>query len=123
MYVVIDPISYERFEFEEEAVAQAKAEEIRLSMLDREDYRFTVAKEVIDGNNTTWMNADLDNDPEDNGYFVFNTFTGQHEKVETLSAARARKAELKAEFADSFQIVPIVETPKAQPISQGAQTL
>jgi hypothetical protein len=123
-FLVVNPLTGERFKFEDEALANAKAAEIRADVMVREDYRFTVAKEVVNGNNTIWINADLDNDPEDGTYNVFNTFTGLHEKIVSLSAAIARRDEIKVQFADSLNIVPVIETPLlVQPISQGAQTL
>ena len=123
-FLVHNPFTGERFEFEDEGLANAKVDEVRADAMVREDYRFTVANEVVDGNNTTWTNANLDSDPEEGTYHVFNTFTGQHEKVETLTAAKVRRNELKAEFSNSLNVGPVVETtPIQQPISQGAQTL
>jgi hypothetical protein len=119
-FLVINPITLERLEFENRADADAKASEVHLAYLAREEYRFSVAKEVVNGNDTTWMNADLDNDPEDCNYHVFNTYTGQHELANSLSAAKARNAELKAQFSAAF-IVPVTEV--VQPRTTGSQTL
>jgi hypothetical protein len=79
-----------------EIAAQNKA-----ALLEREAYRFTIAKVVVSGPNTTWTNADFDNDPEETVYQVFNTLTGQHEEVATKTSAIARKDEIQQEFLKS----------------------
>jgi len=104
-FIVVNPFTGEQTKFEDEVLANAKAEEIRAEVLEREAYRFTVAKEVVEGENTTWMNADLDNDQEDHHYQVFNTFTGQHEPYDSLSAAKARKQELIDQFSSELNFV------------------
>lgn len=119
-FLVRHPFTAEQFEFENRADADAKAQELHAESLVREAYRFSIAKEVVNGNDTTWMNADLDNDPEENTYHVFNTYTGQHELFTSLSAAKARNNEIKTQFAESL-IVSVQEV--VQPISSGAQTL
>ena len=119
-FLVIDVFTGDRFEFDSRADADAKAQEIHASSLVREAYRFSVAKEVVNGNDTTWMNADLDNDPEESNYHVFNTFTGQHELVNSLRAAKTRNAELKTQFAAAL-IVSVTEV--VQPRTTGSQTL
>lgn len=119
-FLVRDLFTSEQFKFENRADAEAKAQEIHAASLIRESYRFSVAKEIVNGNDTTWMNADLDNDPEENTYHVFNTYTGQHELFTSLSAAKARNEEIKTQFAKSL-IVPIIEG--GQPQTTGAQTL
>lgn len=82
--------------------AVAKANQNKQSFLEQESYRFSIAKEVVDGNNTTWMNADLVNDVEDGSYHVFNQATGQYEGVVGLSNAINRMAQLKDEFLAQF---------------------
>lgn len=104
-FIVVNPFTGEQTTFEDIALANTKAEEVRAEVLEREAYRFTVAKEVVEGENTTWMNADLDNDPEDYRYQVFNTFTGQHEPYDSLSAAKVRRQELIDEFSNGLQLV------------------
>ena len=120
IFLVRNPFTAEQFEFENHVDADAKALEIHAESLIREAYRFTVAKEVVNGNDTTWMNADLDNDPEESNYHVFNTFTGQHELFTSLSSAKTRHEEIKAQFAESL-IVYVEEI--VQPRSTGSQTL
>jgi hypothetical protein len=98
-YLVSNPNTGQQFEIEDLNEARTKLAEIKVAVLVSEDYRFTVAKETVNGNDTTWSNADLDNDPEDYTYHVFNTFTGQHELLSSLSLAKARYLELKEQFA------------------------
>ena len=98
-YLVRNPITGQQFEIEDLNEAKTKLAEIKIAVLIAEDYRFTVAKETVNGNDTTWSSADLDNDPEEYTYHVFNTFTGQHELISSLSAAKARRLELKEELA------------------------
>lgn len=82
--------------------ANAKSEQNKKQFLEQEYYRFAIAKEVVDGNNTTWMNADLLNDSEQGMYQVFNQFTGQHEPIDGLSNAVNRMAQLKNDFINQF---------------------
>jgi len=124
-YYVQNPFTREVFEIEDLAQANAKLAEIKASIIAAEDYRFTVAKEVVNGNDTTWMNADLDNDPEEYRYHVFNQYTGQHELFTSLSAAKARRLEIKEQFINELNLAeqPSEVKPVTQPISIGSQTL
>jgi uncharacterized membrane protein YpjA len=83
---------YDYVELEE--LANTKLAENRDAYLKQEEYRFSVAKITVVGNNTTWDNADLENDLEDYVYQVFNQYTGVHEKVDSLSLAKVRRQEL-----------------------------
>lgn len=93
--------------------ANIKAIQNKQAYLEQESYRFTIAKEVIDGNNTTWMNADLLNDSEEGVYQVFNQFTGLHEAIDGLSNAVNRMVELKNQFINGFNwgVVELNELP------------
>ena len=122
-YFVFDPYTKERFSFEDIESANVKAQEFKDIASLQEEYRFTVAKEIVNGNDTTWSNADFDNDPEDGIYHVFNTYTGQHEKFESLSLAFERKQEIKTQFMEEMSIAPISEDDLKQPTNVGAQTL
>lgn len=93
----------EIFDTEQEAIT--KNQEIVSEFLTKENYRFTIAKEVVNGDNTTWMNADLNNDQEDCEYQVFNTLTGLHEKAQNLSSAIARQEEIKKDFVISSNLL------------------
>ena len=112
-----------------EADANAKLLENQTAYLLQENYRFTVAKEIVDGNNTTWTNADLENDPENGNYFVFNTMTGLHEKANSLTEAKQLFARIKQDFLvfvqlDKWEIVDkIPNTNLEQPITTGTQTI
>lgn len=125
-YLVNNPITGEQFEIEDLNEAKTKLAEIKIAVLISEDYRFTVAKETVNGNDTTWSNADLDNDPEEYTYHVFNTFTGQHELISSLSAAKARRLELKEQFATELGLNSEPQLKPEQPvgpISTGSQDL
>ena len=123
IYLIKNPFTHEQFEITDLTEATAKLAEIKTLGLAQEDYRFTVAKEVVNGNDTTWTNADLDNDLEEGRYYVFNTFTGQHEFVASLTQAKNRKSELKEQFAESLGLNEPPQEKPAQPITVGAQTL
>lgn len=83
-----------------------KAQQIKIDFLEQESYRFTVTKETMNGNDTTWGNADLLNDPEEGVYHVFNHEIGAHEKINGLSAAISRLNELKTAFINQFVFEP-----------------
>jgi hypothetical protein len=78
--------------------ANAKLIEFQNKYLEQESYRFSIAKEVVDGFNTVWTAADLINDAEEGVYHVFNTVTGLHEQVSGLTNAKARMEAIKREF-------------------------
>jgi len=125
-YLVGNPITGQEFEIENLNEAKTKLAEIKVAVLISEDYRFTVAKETVNGNDTTWSNADLDNDPENYTYKVFNTFTGQHESLASLSLAKARRLELKEQFATSLGLNSEPQLKPEQPvgpITTGSQDL
>lgn len=125
-YLVSNPIIGEEFEIEDLNEARTKLAEIKIAVLIAEDYRFTVAKETVNGNDTTWSNADLDNDPEEYTYHVFNTFTGQHELISSLSAAKARRLELKEQFVTELGLNGEPQLKPEQsvgPITSGSQDL
>lgn len=102
----------EFFETIEEAVA--KNELIKQAYITQEAYRFTIAKELVNGNDTTWLNADLTNDPEDAIYQVFNHKTGVHEQFMSLSAAKQRIDALKQEFLNEVFIKAITEVDRIE---------
>jgi hypothetical protein len=108
-FAVVNPITGESFEFEDEVLANAKAEEIREEVLTQEQHRFTVVKEIVDGPNTTWVPVDINSAVEAGVYCVFNTLTGQHERVESMDVAKTRIGEIKQEFLDSLQIITFMD--------------
>ena len=111
MFYRINNLIIKQVEYlETENDANIRLAEIQQEYLDQESYRFSVAKEVVAGNNTTWMNADLENDEDNNVYYVFNTITGEHEKAESLSEAKEILAKVKNDFLafvglDKWEIV------------------
>jgi hypothetical protein len=123
IYLIINLFTQEKFEFTENDLtgATAKLAEIKEQVLIEQSYRFTIIKETVDGNDTVWSNADLDNDPEDYTYQIFNHNIGQHEKINSLSQAKARILELKEQFADSLGLnttptltEPVIKTTNTQ---------
>jgi hypothetical protein len=82
--------------------ANVKVQQNKQEFLNQELYRFAIAKEIVDGNNTTWLNADLLNDSEEGIYQVFNQTTGQHEPIDGLTNAINRMTQLKDEFINQF---------------------
>ena len=103
-----------------EADAVQKQAEYAAQYLEQENYRFGIAKEIVDGFNTTWSAVtDIDNDSHAGPFYVFNTFTGQHENVETKAIAKSRMQELKNELlvANGFASVSVVDKiPAKQPL-------
>lgn len=108
-----------------EQEAAARAAEIKAQYMAQEDYRFTISYEEVNGNNVTWRAANVDTDPADGIYNVFNHKTGQHEKIKGLSTAVARLEAIKDGFIQEFQVghYEQVESIPAPRISQGAQDL
>ena len=122
-YLVINPITGQEFEIEDLNEAKTKLAEIKVEVLVSEDYRFTVAKETVNGNDTIWTSADLNNDPEEYNYKVFNIFTGQHESLASLSLAKARRLELKEQFVTDFGLNGEPQLKPEQPVTTGSQDL
>ena len=104
-FIVLNPITSEIFNFDDVNLANIKVEELKTIVSISEDYRFTITKEIIIGTDTIWSSVDLNNDPEDCIYQVFNTFTGQHEEYNSLSSAVSRKEELKLQFINSLTFI------------------
>lgn len=110
----------EYFDTKEEA--EARSADLLNGFKQREDYRFSIAKIVVDGNNTTWAAADLNNDAEDGEYKVFVHTTGLYEDVAGLTAAKARMQQLKDEFftglypIQELEQMPTLKNESAAPI-------
>jgi len=109
---------------ESEELANAKLVENRDAYIEQQKDRFAVAKVIISGTNTTWMNADLESDLENYVYQVFNQYDGVYEQLESLSLAKARRQELIDAFVvelglDAWAIVDKIPNPThlAQPIT------
>ena len=116
-YAVINRVTNTVDYLESEELANAKLIENQTAYLNAEAYRFTICKEIVSGNDTTWLNADLNNDPEEAVYHVFNTKTGLHEQVQGLSNAKKRLEAIKQEFIvdnslHEWAIVDSIPTPK-----------
>jgi hypothetical protein len=93
-YLVTNPISLEYWEISDLTEAENKLAQVVSEVILKEQDRFTVVKETVNGDDVTWVNADLDNDEEIHRYQIFNTFTGQHEAMQSLTEVKNRKQEL-----------------------------
>lgn len=93
-YLVTHPLTCEYWEIEDRSEAETKLAEVCASVLSSEDFKFTVIKEIVSGSDTTWVNANLNSDPENHYYRLFNAFTGQHEPMNSLTEVKNRKQEL-----------------------------
>lgn len=100
--------------FDTREAAEQKAAEIATYFMQREEYRFSISKVTLNGNDTTWGAADLDIDPEEGDYKVFVHTTGAYEDFSSLSAAKVRMQQLKDEFFAG--IVNIVEELEQMPV-------
>lgn len=108
-YKFNNPITNTVESFSTKEEAEVSLSVVKEEYIKQEDHRFQVAKEIIEGNNTTWMSADLVNDPEDYTYQVFNHTTGLHEPVSSLTLAKQRTQELKDSFLNEVFLNAIVE--------------
>lgn len=108
---VMNVLNYQYEYIADEQSANTKIQENKIIYLNQEAHRFNIAKEIVDGSNTTWCVADLENDPENGLYKVFNHTTGQYEDVQGLSNAKARNQQLKDEFfyASNYSKYEVVE--------------
>lgn len=80
--------------------------ESKQAWLDQESYRFTITRVIVEGSNTTWVAANLGTDPEEDLYYVFNTFTGQHEEMLSKTQAWERLDQLKNDFVVQYYPQP-----------------
>jgi len=104
IYQVRNPITNEKTYFDENTSITAKADadslllQIRQDFLLRESPRFAVNKILVEGNDTTWMNADLYNDPEEGEYQVLNHEVGTYQKCNSLSEAKSVNTQIQNAF-------------------------
>ena len=111
-----NPITNQFESFSTIEEAESRLAVVKQEYIEQESYRFPVAKEIVDGNNTTWMAADLENDVEDYIYQVFNHNTGLHEAISSLSQAKIRNQELKDTFLSQVFASGVTEYIEPQPI-------
>lgn len=97
-YIVKDLVNDKIKVFDTNEEAMTALPQIQADYLEQESYRFTVACEIVDGNNTTWTAVDLNTATEDITYHVFNTLTGQHEQVVGVESAKLKHQQIKNEF-------------------------
>lgn len=103
--------------------AQQRAEQLKTAYLESQAYRFTIAKEDVDGSNTVWRTADLTNDPEDGVYQVFNHAIGSYEAVNGLTNAVARLEQIKTDFINELNLDPIVVSDLPPPRPSSVQNI
>lgn len=110
---------------ETEELANNKLIDNKNAFIQQEISRFSVAKITVKGNNTTWSSANLEDDPEDYEYQVFNQYMGQHEVFPSLSTAKNRRQEMIDQFVtdsgfSSWDIVDAIPPPvdETQPITE-----
>jgi hypothetical protein len=111
----------EKKEFNSKEEAEIALQTMHELFLTQEDYRFTMAKVVVNGNDTIWM--DVEGSPEEGEYHVFNQATGLHEPYPSLSSAKIRMQELKQEFLKALRSEVFDSTVIQQPTTQGTQDL
>lgn len=107
--------------------AEQKLQEVKEAFLQQEDYRFPIARVVVNGNDTTWSSVDENSLDEDGIFYVFNHNTGQYEAAETLQLCLSRRNELKSEFVneaglDQLEIVQEFTSSNVK-TTTGTQTL
>lgn len=85
---------------ETEDLANAKLIDNRSAYFAEQSFRFPISKVTVSGENTTWQLANLDSDPEDFEYQLFNHKIGLHEVCNSLSQAVVKKEALIKQFLD-----------------------
>lgn len=110
-----------------EVQANIFLQEVRNQIIEREAVRFQIAKIIQEDNNTTWMNADVDNDPDEGVYQVLDHLIGSYTECASLSEAVALNEERKQLFLQSIGLdkVTVVESLPSiiQPNSSGLQEI
>ena len=109
------------------AEAEALLVQKQTDVLAYEAVRFSICATFVDGNNTTWREVQ-ESDPEDTICQVFDTFTGSYTQCANKTEAYALNAQKQQAFLASIGLDKVIELtelpkPKAQPISEGTQTL
>lgn len=129
IYKIIDQINF-KFDYIDgtEDEANAKLAENRNAFMQREAYRFSITQVIVQGNDTIWTAADLENGSEDGDYRVFNHTAGEYELFTTLSSAKARVETLKTNLIaaanlDKWVVVDAIPDDLNQPSTTGTQTL
>lgn len=66
--------------------------------MNAENKLFVVQEIEHPNGDVTWLSVDINTLTDDHVYQVFNTFTGQHERCETLALAKEKHSELLAQI-------------------------
>jgi hypothetical protein len=123
IYVVNNPIIGEQTQFDTEISSTAYEdalqflENLRKDILEKETatQRFQIARVIVNGNDSTWLNANLVSDPEspeDGHYEVFDTTIGQYIRCSTLSEAKSLDEQLKNNYIESIGLDKLIEIPE-----------
>lgn len=121
-YWFFDVVELVEKNFDSLQEAQIALEQMKSLYLQQNDFRFPLARVVVDGNNTTWT-AVNDDSPEEGEYHVFNHNIGQYEPIGDLTAAKARVEELKQSFLTDMRFQVHERTDAQQPKTSGTQNL
>jgi hypothetical protein len=114
-YKVHNPITDEISEFDTDVSPTAYDDamkalvETQNALLERESVRFQINKVIVEGSNTTWSVANLDSDPEESTYLVFNSSTGQYQECSTLTEAKNVDQQMKNDFLASISLDKLYE--------------
>lgn len=86
----------------DEQTAQQKLQENIQTFLTQNSYLFSINKETINGNDTTWSSVtDINSDEHTGCYYVFNPLNGVHTSVETKEQAKILFEQYKQNFLDN----------------------
>ena len=85
--------------------ANTKLAENKAKFSQQESERFFINKIIVNGDDETWYNVDLDNDPEDGDYRLFIHTTGKYDLFNSLSAIKLKRQELVDEVMKQFDSV------------------
>lgn len=121
IYYISNPFlwNYEYFDTEQYEnafeLATVKLEEYKTTLLSQEANRFHFAKVTkIDGGEV-WSDGDINNDPEEGDYHVFNQYTGTYDAFSTLSEVKKNIANKQQQYLVESQLDKVrekIEPPK-----------
>lgn len=86
----------------DEQTAQQRLQANIQTFLEQNNYLFSINKETVVGNDTTWMAVlDIDSDEHNGGYYVFNPLTGLHTQAQTKEEAKALFNQYKQDYLNN----------------------
>jgi hypothetical protein len=114
IYQIKNPLTDEFEYYDNAGLARATLAKNKSDYLEQEKTKFPICKVIVSGNDEIWSTADLDNDPEDTKYKVFNQYTGQHETCGSRTLAKNQRDKIIAEFIAERKLddlVVLIERP------------